>query len=173
MNGQTRTSARWAGASLLLAIVVAAGALAFVAVRGSHGPITFAQRVDSIAGELRCTVCRDLSVRDSPAPFARQMRAQIARDLRAGLTHEQVLRRFVAAYGEWILLSPPTRGLSLLAWVVPPLLVTTAFGLAGLAVRRWRRRGIRLEGEGGGDDPGLSLEERGLLERELQRGAAE
>ena len=97
-----------------------------------------ADRVHAVAAGLRCPVCRDLSVADSPALLAQQMRATIARDLAAGKTPEQIREELVAAYGESVLLAPPRRGLGLVVWVLPALLLAGGLLAALVAVRRWR-----------------------------------
>ena len=91
-------------------LLVALGALAAVAARGPVPPSTPAERVHAIATGLRCPVCRDLSVADSPAPLARQMRDRIAEGVAAGKSPETIRREFVAAYGESVLLVPARRG---------------------------------------------------------------
>jgi hypothetical protein len=55
-------------------VVVAAGliTLVVVAVRGEPPPATLAQEAHQIATTLRCPICEDLSVADSPAPLAAQ-----------------------------------------------------------------------------------------------------
>jgi cytochrome c-type biogenesis protein CcmH len=127
-----------AGTAVLLgAVVVAAATLLFVAIRGPQPPRTLQDRVRSVASTLRCPVCQDLSVADSPSSVARQMRATIASDLRAGRTPAEVTARFVRAYGPWILLAPPRQGIDLIAWIGPALLVVGALVLAVVAVRRW------------------------------------
>lgn len=97
-------------------------------------------QVRAIAAQLRCPVCQNLSVADSPSELAREMRNLIREQLQAGETGEEVKAYFVTKYGDWILLAPRPRGLSLLVWVGP--FVGVVFGLAvvGLAVRRWARR---------------------------------
>lgn len=98
------------------------------------------QDVYEVAARLRCVVCQNLSVADSPSEMAAQMREVVRERLRAGESPEQVLAYFVDRYGEWILLSPRRQGFTLLVWVVPPLGLALGLGLVALAVRRWTRR---------------------------------
>ncbi|MFV2008185.1 MAG: cytochrome c-type biogenesis protein CcmH [Longimicrobiales bacterium] len=92
---------------------------------------------EQVASELRCPVCRSLSVRDSQAPLAREVEGVIRERLAAGESPEEVRAYFVSKYGEWILLAPPKRGFTLLVWVLPFL----ALGLGGaflvVIFRRW------------------------------------
>ena len=93
-----------------------------------------------IASELRCVVCQNLSVADSPSEMAAQMRAIVRERLAAGDTPDQVREYFVARYGEWILLAPRRRGFNLLVWGFP--IAAVAVGLVAVVVllRRWTRR---------------------------------
>ncbi|MFZ1060957.1 MAG: cytochrome c-type biogenesis protein, partial [Candidatus Rokuibacteriota bacterium] len=96
--------------------------------------------VREIAAQLRCVVCQNLSVADSPSEMANQMRGIVRERLKAGDTPEQVIAYFVDKYGEWILLSPRPHGFNLLVWVLP--FAGIAVGLVGvlLLARRWSRR---------------------------------
>jgi cytochrome c-type biogenesis protein CcmH len=98
------------------------------------------QQVHEIAAELRCVVCQNLSVADSPSEMATQMRAIVRERLAAGDTPAQVRQYFVERYGEWILLSPPRRGFNLLVWLAPLVAVVVGLGLVALLVRRWTAR---------------------------------
>lgn len=147
------------GAALLGMLV----ALSASALSGRGAPLTPDQRVRDVAGTLRCPVCLNLSVADSPSPVAQEMRARIRQELLAGKSPDAIRAEFIAAYGEWILLSPRPSGVNLLAWVLPPfLLVGALIGLLFL-VRRWtaslppRDRAVRP----------LSADERNRLEAEL------
>ena len=97
-------------------------------------------RLYEVASQLRCVVCQNLSVADSPSEMAQQMRALVRERLRAGDTPEQVLQYFVDKYGEWILLVPRRKGFNWLVWSAP--LVATLIGLvvAGITIRRWTAR---------------------------------
>jgi cytochrome c-type biogenesis protein CcmH len=156
---------------LSVALLAAAVALGVVAARGASPPKTLQDRVRSVASSLRCPVCQDLSVADSPSGLAQQMRATIALDLRAGRTPDEIRAGFVSAYGQWILLSPPRRGLGLLAWVVPALLLMGGVAAAGLAIRRWTAGRMEASPDGSGSlslpESSISPEDRHLLERAL------
>lgn len=95
--------------------------------------------VYAVASQLRCVVCQNLSVADSPSEMAGQMRAVIRERLAAGERPDQVVQYFVDKYGEWILLSPRRQGFTLLVWVLPPLGAVLGLGVVALLLRRWTR----------------------------------
>jgi cytochrome c-type biogenesis protein CcmH len=131
-------------ASLLLAGAVAVIAVAaFVAGGSGDGVRTADDRVNEIAAGLRCPVCQNLSVADSPSRLAGEMRAEIADKLAAGQTPEQIRAFFVDRYGEWVLLAPTKRGLNLLPWAVPIVGVLAGAALWFGLVRRRPDRGRR------------------------------
>lgn len=91
----------------------------------------------AVALTLRCPVCQGESLQDSPSDLARQMRALVRDQLRAGKTPEEVKAYFVSRYGEWILLEPTMTGLNILLYVIPVLLVVGGLVLVVFLVRRW------------------------------------
>ena len=98
------------------------------------------EEVRRIATELRCAVCQNLSVADSPSELAQQMRGVILDQIKEGKTPEQIKAYFVSKYGEWILLAPSPKGLSLVLWVLP--FVALVGGMVGVVLisRRWTRK---------------------------------
>ena len=98
--------------------------------------------VQALASQLRCVVCQNLSVADSPSEMAGQMRDLIRERLVAGDRPEQVMSYFVQRYGDWVLLAPPARGLNLVLWLAPFGAVAAGFALALTLARRWRRRPV-------------------------------
>ncbi len=155
----------WRPAFMGVIVLAAALAIAVAFVRGSAAPQTLDDRVHAVAATIRCPVCLNLSVADSPSPVAQEMRTQIRQELQAGSTPDQVRARFVAAYGQWILLAPPKQGLTWLAWLLPPLVVTGSGVAAALVIRRWTLRSRQLAQP----MPAVSEEERRLLAAELAR----
>ena len=95
--------------------------------------------VHEVAAQLRCVVCQNLSVADSPSETAQQMRALVRERLARGETPEQVRAYFVDKYGIWILLAPPATGFTLLVWVLPFAALAAGLLLVGALVWRWRR----------------------------------
>ena len=72
-----------------------------------------------VAGLLRCPVCQGLSVADSPAETAVNMRNQVRDLVAAGFTEEQILGYFERSYGEFVRLEPPLRGVNWTLWLAP------------------------------------------------------
>ena len=118
---------RWLIAAGLVAVAAA------VAWSARPQPETQAQRVDRITSELRCVVCQGLSVKDSPAESARQMRDLVTQRVAEGRSDEQIRDEFRASYGDWVVLSPPLLSWSGLVWLVP--LAALVIGI----VVAWRR----------------------------------
>jgi len=126
-------------AAVLLAILVLLLEAAPAPAQQPARPVN-EQELYAIASELRCVVCQNLSVADSPSEMANQMRALVRERLAAGDSPAQVRQYFVERYGDWILLSPPRRGFTLLVWVAPLVAVVLGLGLVALLLRRWTRR---------------------------------
>jgi cytochrome c-type biogenesis protein CcmH len=131
-----------------------------------HGATPSEEDVQAIASQLRCVVCQNLSVADSPSEMAGQMRDLIRERLRAGDRPEQVMAYFVQRYGEWVLLAPPARGLNLVLWLAPFAAVVAGLALVLTLARRWRRRG----GTNASDvPPAVGPRDRERLAAELER----
>lgn len=95
------------------------------------------ERTRAIAQELRCVVCQNLSVADSPSEMAQQMRGIVKEQVQAGKTPQEIKDFFVSKYGEWVLLAPTPQGFSLLLWGLPFVVLTIGVGFALWLVRRW------------------------------------
>jgi cytochrome c-type biogenesis protein CcmH len=130
VSGRTRSIVVLAAAISIVALA------ALIASGGSDGNQTLDERVHEIGAGLRCPVCLNLSVADSPSKLAGEMRTEIAAQLRAGRTPEQIRAFFIDRYGAWILLSPPPHGLNLVPWAVPIVGLLAGVALWVVLVRR-------------------------------------
>jgi cytochrome c-type biogenesis protein CcmH len=126
------------GLVVLIALAAGLAALVIVAVSG-HPPASQAQQVQQIAAGLHCPICKDLSIADSPAPLAQQMRQEIAQKVRAGESADQIRAGFVAAYGDSVLMSPPRQGMTGAVYYLPVLVLAAGLITAFLLLRRWLR----------------------------------
>lgn len=76
-------------------------------------------RTHAVGGLLRCPVCQGLSVSDSPAEMAVNMKGQVRELLARGYTEEQILEYFERSYGQFVLLKPKFQGVNTLVWILP------------------------------------------------------
>jgi len=145
------------------AVVLAAVALAVGLARSGSSPPTLQERVQAVAAGLRCPVCQNLSVADSPSELAQQMRAEIATRLRAGQSPDQIRQFFASRYGRWILLSPSGSGLGLVAWAAPAAALVVGGLVVASVLGRRRRAGSAVSP----DDRPLTASERDRIRREV------
>lgn len=90
-----------------------------------------------VASGLRCPVCRNQSVLESNAELSREMQRVVRERLAAGETPEEVEAYFVSRYGEWILLQPRARGINLIVYALPGIVLLLGFFLARNRLRKW------------------------------------
>lgn len=127
-------------ASLLMALTALAATGPANAAAPSSSP-DLDERVREVASELRCVVCQNLSVADSPSDLAKEMRNLVREFLQQGKSPEEIKAYFQSRYGDFVLLEPPKRGFNLLVWGLPfAALVVGACGVY-LAAKRWTVRG--------------------------------
>jgi cytochrome c-type biogenesis protein CcmH len=126
--------------SLLMPLAALGAADPAKAGAGSSSP-DMDERVREVASELRCVVCQNLSVADSPSDLAKEMRNLVRELLQQGKTADEIKAYFQSRYGDFVLLEPPKRGFNLLVWGLPfAALVVGACGVY-LVAKRWTVRG--------------------------------
>jgi cytochrome c-type biogenesis protein CcmH len=115
---------------LLLALSPLAGAMDAAKL---EDPVQQQRYVDLIH-ELKCLKCQGETVADTPADFAKDIRAKVREMIVAGKSDDEVRQYLVDRYGEIILLRP--RGW--LLWLAPALLLGIGVFVA-LRILRKRR----------------------------------
>ena len=99
------------------------------------------QRARSISKGLRCVVCQNQSIDDSDAKLARDLRVLVRDRIVAGDSDMAVIDYVVSRYGDFVLLRPPVKGVTLVLWLGP--IVITLFGLIGLFYFFWRQPRVK------------------------------
>lgn len=140
-------------------VLLAGGVLIAVLLLGRPPAASRDEEQASLAAELRCPDCESLSVAESRTASADAIRQEIAAQLAAGRSPDEIRESFVARYGEWILLEP--RGAPL--WLVAPLAIIAGGGLLAWWLTERRRPP--------GSDAGAAVSdaERDRLASELER----
>jgi cytochrome c-type biogenesis protein CcmH len=90
------------------------------------------KRARSISKGLRCVVCQNQSIDDSDAQLARDLRVLVRDRLSAGDSDQAVVDYVVSRYGDFVLLRPPVKGITMVLWFGP--VVIAGLGLFGLIV---------------------------------------
>jgi cytochrome c-type biogenesis protein CcmH len=98
------------------------------------------QKTYEIASLLRCPVCQGMSVADSPAEMAVNMKKQVRALLERGYTQEQILDYFERSYGQFVLLKPKFQGVNTLVWILPILAVAIGFVIIMRSMKRLEQR---------------------------------
>jgi cytochrome c-type biogenesis protein CcmH len=111
------------------------------------------RRLIEVASNLRCPVCQNLSILDSPSELAQDMKRLVREQLAQGRSKEEIEQYFIARYGEWVLLKPSTHGATLTVWVLPAVMLVGGGLLIWFAVRRWTRAGGAAAEPGGAAPP--------------------
>ncbi|MGW0435618.1 cytochrome c-type biogenesis protein CcmH [Micromonospora sp. NPDC003197] len=126
------TYRRVVAVAMLVALVAGAGLATWRSTSGAGAP----DPVRDLAAGLRCPACAGESVADSRSPIAAAMRDVVAAQLADGRSPDEVRAYFAERYGPEVLATPPNRGLGLLLWVVPALVL---LAVVVAAIRPHRR----------------------------------
>jgi cytochrome c-type biogenesis protein CcmH len=96
------------------------------------------KRVMALSENLRCLVCQNQTIADSPAELAKDLKKQIREKMQQGMSDRDIIDYLVARYGDFVLYRPPLKGTTMLLWFGPLLFLSA--GLAALFYRVTRRR---------------------------------
>ena len=74
-------------------------------------------RARELSKGLRCLVCKNESIDESNAVFAKELRILVRERITAGDSTEQAIAYIVDRYGEYVLLNPRATGSTLILWL--------------------------------------------------------
>ncbi len=153
--------------SWMLVGVAAATMLVFGVVDGRDDR-TNAERAHDIGATIACPQCVGQSVVESDVAIAREIRAEIGRLVVAGHSDDDIRARFAERYGDWVILTPSTSGVSGLVWIIPVVGLVVGAGLLAWTLSRWRQASTA--GEGVSDDDRTLVESARAGMRERRDG---
>ena len=79
----------------------------------------YEQRYIKILDELRCLVCQNQTLADSPSEHASDLRTEVKEMLEMGKTNQEILDFMSARYGDFVLYDPPVKPHTWLLWAGP------------------------------------------------------
>ena len=121
--------------ALTVILVIANTAGAAGAASGATAKTSYLDVVD----DVMCVVCHEaLNVAQSPEAF--QEREYIRQEIAQGKTRKQIENDLVQQYGPAVLARPPTNGVNVLVYIVPPVVVILGIVIIAIFIPRWRRR---------------------------------
>ena len=112
-----------------------AGAVAALHPKDFQSPEEEA-RYRAVAKELRCVMCQNQSLADSPAGVADDMRRQVRTLIREGKSDAEITAFYQARYGDFILYRPEVKPVTWALWFGPALLLLVGAGVVVSIVRR-------------------------------------
>ena len=88
------------------------------------------ERLYTLNRDLMCPVCDGLTLEQSQATPALEMKEEIKKMVIQGMSDKEIKNHFVAKFGVEILANPPKKGFDTLVWLAP--LVFGFFGIVFL-----------------------------------------
>ena len=76
-------------------------------------------RARNISRNIRCMVCQNQSIDESNAPLAKDLRILIRDKIKEGNNDEEIYKFLTDRYGDFILLKPPLKLVTLALWFLP------------------------------------------------------
>ncbi|MFK7794284.1 MAG: cytochrome c-type biogenesis protein CcmH [Gammaproteobacteria bacterium] len=93
-------------------------------------------RYDHLLNELRCLVCQNQTVAESPADLSNDLRVEVKEMLEQGATDQEILDFMSDRYGDFVLYNPPVKPRTYLLWVGPFMLLIGGVIFALILVKR-------------------------------------
>ncbi len=96
-------------------------------------------RYETLTRELRCPMCQNQAIADSPVGIAADLRRELREQIAAGKSDADILEFMTARYGDFILYNPPVKPTTWLLWAAPVLLLLVGVGTAAVVIKRRSR----------------------------------
>jgi len=135
-------------------------------------------RAASLYAGIMCPICDGQTISQSHAQISETMRQMVRERLIAGDSDDEIYAFMTSAFGEDILASPPTSGIGVAVWVVPPIAlllgaVTVAFVVRQLRASPPRKASANANAALSGESSDALDPYLGLVDREMGDAAGE
>ena len=104
-------------------------------------------RFHRLTAELRCVMCQNLSLADSNAQIAHDLRREVLDLMREGRSDAQIKQFLVERYGEFVLYKPEMAPGTWLLWFGPAALLLAGAFIVMLVIRRRSQRVLAMTDE--------------------------
>jgi cytochrome c-type biogenesis protein CcmH len=98
-----------------------------------------AKRIKTLESELRCLVCQNQTLAESPAGLAGDLRREVRTLVEQGKSDAEIKTFLVARYGDFVLYRPPVESKTWLLWYGPFALLFVAAMIAWRVIVRRKR----------------------------------
>jgi cytochrome c-type biogenesis protein CcmH len=95
-------------------------------------------RAANLYAGIMCPICDGQTISQSHTQISETMRETVREHLIAGDTDDEIYGFMIDAFGQDIIASPPTSGLGLAVWVVPPIAILMGAVVVAIVVRQLR-----------------------------------
>jgi cytochrome c-type biogenesis protein CcmH len=112
-----------------------------VAIAQYHNEEALQKAAKELNDRIMCPICPGQTIAQSSNETSAQMRNLVLKKLRSGETKEEILQYFESRYGERAMAKPHKKGLNLMLWFLPFILV--ALLLIGIyyLIHHWSKKG--------------------------------
>ncbi len=93
-------------------------------------------RYENLTRLLRCPMCQNQAIADSPVGIAADLRRELREQIGAGRTDAEIMDFMTARYGDFILYNPPVNPKTWLLWAAPGLLLLIGLASAAVVIAR-------------------------------------
>lgn len=134
---------RWVKRILPLLIILFVGTMLVAAQEESPRPVTY-DDINAVAGRMFCPECENIPLDKCYTSVCLQWKQDIAQQLAAGASADQIIDGFVARFGDQVVGVPQDPFLRNLALITPTIFLILAVVLGGYTI--WSRVG-RMNGQ--------------------------
>ncbi|MBP6562044.1 MAG: cytochrome c-type biogenesis protein CcmH [Neisseriaceae bacterium] len=124
------------GLNRLLALALALWLPCLSAAAAPLSEAVVDQRLQQLSKELRCLVCQNESLAESPAGLADDLRREVRGQIESGQSDAEIKAYLVARYGYFVMYEPPWLWQTLWLWLTPFVIL---LGLGGWLLWQLRR----------------------------------